>query len=711
MKIIKKLGAILLALSILCTGVLFTACKKDKEGASEKNTAAPGEVSTADPNKVTYKVTVKDAAGNPYTEGVIVKFMKDGSQAAMQNVNDKGVAEKLLAKGEYTVELMLTSDEELYYDKDNLSVTAEKPEIEIVMAKTVKGEPDVLFAYSLSEGANKDHNAYNIDVGSTYVELTAEERNYFIFTPAEAGKYEFSFSGGEGTVGYYGAPHFVQQNSSAELVDGKFTVSVKESMISTDASSGTTRLVIGVDAGKDVTDGFISIVRIGDPDWSVDDEPWTVYPSPEGAAAYKLPADSELKEFDLTAEYTLVLNNTDGYYHLDSENGPLVLVRLSEDSKYIASFKTILDTVGVNKYFYDENGKFVKKENYSDALLAYIALADEESGVYPLNEDLKYIIQQYGDHMGWWDENRANGGNYLFVDESGAKIAGINHELAWLLMCCYTPSAGPVVDNGTSAPTQTAPPTDKPVSGTTSTPTSTPTAKPTTSSKPTSTATAAPTEKPADIPAVPSNKGEPIEIGGVLEFDAEVKAGEAMCYNVYRVSGTTLKISSADAYVTYNRTTYKAKNGVVEIPVTSEGMNTPVYLEIGNASKSDKTFKVTFSYPIGTYSNPYDMELKQFTVHSEEGNEQGVYYRYVASKSGVLTLELKGISPSGTDCDIMLYNLNTYKTVSLEEDNASSTKVSIEVNAGDEIQITFGVLRNNENKIPEADITAKASLA
>ncbi|MBO5417608.1 MAG: hypothetical protein J6A50_03265 [Clostridia bacterium] len=711
MKIIKNLGVMLLALSILCTGVFFTACKKGDSADSGKNTAGTGDLNTADPNKALYSVAVKDAVGNPYTEGVIVKFMKDGAQAAMQNVNDKGVAEKLLEKGDYTVELMLTSDEELYYDKSNLSLSAEKLELEIIMAKTVSGEPESLFAYSILDETSKDHNAYSVGVGSNYVTLTAGERNYFIFTPSEAGKYEFSFTGAEGVIGYYGAPHFVQQFSSEEPVDGKFAVSIKESMISSDSASGTTRLVIGVDAGADVTGGFLSIIRIGDPDWSVDDEPWTVYPSPDGVDAYKLPADSELKEFDLTAEYTLVLNNTDGYYHLDSENGPLVLVRLSEDSKYIASFKTILDTIGVNKYFYDENGKFVKKENYSDALLAYIALADEESGVYPLNEDLKYIIQQYGDHMGWWDENRANGGNYLFVDESGAKITGINHELAWLLMCCYTPSAGPVVDNGTSAPTQTAPPTDKPVSGTTSTPTSTPTAKPTTSSKPTSTATAAPTEKPADIPAVPSNKGEPIEIGGVLEFDAEVKAGEAMCYNVYRVSGTILKISSADAYVTYNRTTYKAKNGVVEIPVTSEGMNTPVYLEIGNASKSDKTFKVTFSYPIGTYSNPYDMELKQFTVHSEEGNEQGVYYRYVASKSGVLTLELKGISPSGTDCDIMLYNLNTYKTVSLEEDNASSTKVSIEVNAGDEIQITFGVLRNNENKIPEADITAKASLA
>ena len=710
MKIMKTLGTIILVVCILCTGVLFTSCKNDKGDAS-----APGAVNTADPNKALYKVTVKDAAGNPYTKGVIVKFMKDGSQAAMQNVNDKGVAEKLLDKGEYTIELMLTSDEELYYDKENLIVTAEKPEIEIVMAKTMDEEPVTLFAFSLLEGDSKDHNAYNVGEGSTYVELTAEERNYFIFTPSVAGKYEFSFTGAEGVIGYYGAPHFVQQFSSAELVEGKFTVSVKDSMINADEASGTTRLVIGVDAGAGVKGGFLSVIRIGDPDWSVEDEPWTIYPSPEGLAAYKLPAGSKLKEFDLTSGYTLVLNKTDGFYHLDDENGPLVLVRLTEDSKYIASFKTILDTVGVNKYFYGEDGKFIKKESYGDALLTYIALADEENGVYPLNEDLKYIIQQYGDHMGWWDSERTNGGNYIFKDEAGNNITNINKDIAWLLMCCYTPSAGPVVDNETSAPTQTAPPTDKPVSSATSTPTPTPTAKPTTSSKPTSTATAAPTEKPADIPAVPSNKGAPIEIGGTLEFDAEVKAGEAMCYNVYRVSGTTLKISSADAYVTYKGTTYKAKNGMVEVPVTSKDINTPIYLEIGNSSKSNKTFKVTFSYPIGTQSNPYDLELKQFTFHSEAGNDQGVYYSFSATKSGTFKIELNKIVPADAKCGVVInvIDANDIPTqYSNEDENGNfSSALSVAVAAGEKVQIIFAIRPDSDNKIPEADITAKASFS
>ena len=80
-----------------------------------------------------------------------------------------------------------------------------------------------------------------------------------------------------------------------------------------------------------------------------------------------------------------------------------------------------------------ENGEFVKKETYDQCLLTYIECADEATGTYPLTEDLKYIIQQRGEYAGWWDLN----GSYLFVDENGVPVNGINAEIAWLFMCCY----------------------------------------------------------------------------------------------------------------------------------------------------------------------------------------------------------------------------------------------------------------------------------
>ena len=59
---------------------------------------------------------------------------------------------------------------------------------------------------------------------------------------------------------------------------------------------------------------------------------------------------------------------------------------------------------------------------------------DENEGVYPLTKDLKYIIQQRGEYVGWWDIE-SNG--YIFKDADGNNLADINADIAWLMMCCY----------------------------------------------------------------------------------------------------------------------------------------------------------------------------------------------------------------------------------------------------------------------------------
>lgn len=402
----KRTSALLAML--LCFALLLTGCGKAESG------------------DVTYTVTVKDALGTPYTTGVVVKFLQNGEQVAMQPCDENGTAAKTLAAGDYTVELSFTDTETTYhYDKD-LTLTAEKTALDVVLAEGVKGE-----ATPLSVGS-EECDAYPIAVGGTYVELAANRRNYFLFTPTGEGTYKFFVADGtDATLGYYGAPHFVQETSTVELTDGAFTISVSSSMIGT-GDSGTSVYVIGVDS--EATSCVLAVERIGAAQKTLEDEPWTIYEAKTEPAAYTLPAGAAIKEFDLTANYTVVLNEADGYYHLDTADGPLVLVRLAEDSDYIASFQTILDRSGVSKYFFDENGEFVKKESYSECLLEYIACADEAEGVYPLTEDLKYIIQQRGDYVGWWDVDSPS---YLFVDAEGYDIPDINHDIAWLLMCCY----------------------------------------------------------------------------------------------------------------------------------------------------------------------------------------------------------------------------------------------------------------------------------
>lgn len=406
MKNIKRFISSLLIATFTLTLFTLTAC-----GKGEKD----------------YTVNIKDALGNPYTSGVVVKFMQGGKQVAMQSCDEQGTATKSLTNGKYNVVLQFAdNDNEYYYDTD-IKLTPRKNVVDVVLAYKITSEPEIL---------SDEYEAYTVNSGCTYVELK-EGRNYFLFTPRKEGNYEFSIPEGKNvTIGYYGAPHFVQENSAADVKDNKFSISVKASMIGT-GDTGTASFVIGIDADKKTKNCVLGIERIGDAIKTLEDEPWTVYQKTVELQDYKLPANAVIKEFDLTAStdtYKIVLNENDGYYHLNDANGPLVLVRLAEDSKYIACFKTMLDRSGVNKYFFDENEKFIKKESYSECLLEYIEYVDEDEGVYPLTEDLKYIIQQRGEYVGWWDIENSG---YMFKDDAGNNMTDINADIAWLFMCCY----------------------------------------------------------------------------------------------------------------------------------------------------------------------------------------------------------------------------------------------------------------------------------
>ncbi len=418
MNVMKNVKALLLAVLMLLSVAVFAACGGEQGGGNAGTT--DGQLSA----EASYKVTVTDAAGNPVSAGIAVKFMQGGSQKAMQLVSESGVAEKTLARGEYTVELQFTDPNAKYvYDAAGLTLTAEKTELTVVLSQELGEE-----FHELSVG-----KAYYVNSGCTNIPLSAEGRSYYIFVPQETGKYEVSLVGADSAIGYYGGNiHYVWDHSAVDVVDNKFTVNVMESQL------GGAVMIIGVDAGEG--EAVLRIQNIGAPDWSVEQEPWTVYQAKAAISPYTLPAGAKLNKFDLTAAtdtYNLVLNETDGFYHLGSADGALVVVQIgetSEETEYLPPFETILENQGIRRYFYDENGEFVKKEEYSECLLKYIENADEQTGVYPLTEDLVYIIQQQGAQAGWFD---VNSDGYLFKDKDGNKVVGINNEISWLFMCRY----------------------------------------------------------------------------------------------------------------------------------------------------------------------------------------------------------------------------------------------------------------------------------
>jgi len=419
----RKSVALVLAMLLLCNLVLMTACTSNE---------TPGTTHASDPN---YQVKVTDAQGKPYTTGVIVQFVQDGKQVAMQPVNAEGIAQKVLPADEYQIELVFTdSGIRCYYDKSSAVVSAQKTSVEIVLMSMLGDESTSLFTNSPVTGENKEFTAHHVAVGSTYIPVDAQDRNFLLFTPEKAGTYQFTLDSKDFQIGYYGSPFFVQTQSLEEAPENKFIVSVSEGMIGAGAT-GTTVLVIGIDTVNAGSEGCVlSIERVGDPEHTIEDEPWTQYPTTAVLSPYKLElaAGQKLNYIDITAstdKHTVVFSETDGFYHYGSETGPVVLMHLGKKAPYI-SLQTVIMGDGpmggapIRCYFYDDDGNFVKKEDYTDILREYFDNMDQDYGVYPLTKDLVYIIENGCSR--WWNQNSPD---FIFTD--------CNPELGWMFALCY----------------------------------------------------------------------------------------------------------------------------------------------------------------------------------------------------------------------------------------------------------------------------------
>lgn len=682
MKKTKRISALLLCILMLCSTVLLCACQSE-----------PKETESSD---AAYKVTVVDGLGNPYTEKIIVKFMQNGTQAAMAAVNAQGVVEKTLPKGDYTVEIDATGDSDCYYDTTAAKLSADKTELTIIMAYLPGENTSTLYANSVATGENIGYEAVNLSVGSTYVSLDTADRTYFLFTPTQAGTYEISTTGGSTTVGYYGAPHFVQSNNVGEVENNVLTLTVYADMISTGAT-GTSVYVIGVDSVDGTTETILNIARTGDPAWSITEEPWSNYQPKIEITDFTLPEGTVLKDFDITAStdtYKLVLNEQDRCYHLGTADGPMVYVQL-EKAMYGISMLTMVgeivyDADGILmqtgttafRYMYDNGPDDFFKEDYTDAMRKYVTARDKTTGVYPLNEDLYYILPMGIENIGWCREGTVN---YLFNGVDNA-----NPDITWMFMLCHAEGD---ITGGTEDPGETTDPGESTDPGSTTKP------------------------DPKPTPIV-DNKDEPIipipEDTGLgdnsTHFEATIQPNHETYFNLYRmVTAVILTIDNEDAYVIYNGKTYEAKNGVVTVSgIQSQYTNSPVEIVIGNKGTAEATFDVKLSHPAGTQSNPYKLKLGTFTTKLEKGNEMGAFYSWTATKSGTFTITL----------DSATNNANVGITITVVEGNIpvqysmaeGETSLSVEVKEGESISIVIAVEPDEKWNRPASEVKTTASV-
>ena len=419
----------LLSLLLICIlSVSLFACKNSSgdngDGAPSDNGNTP-----TDGGSTSYTVSVKKYDGTPATD-TVVTVMKDGEKVKMNFVDKNGVARFELDGDSYTFKLE-SSDKKtpLSYDESACVLTKSAPNAEITVYGTAQKTESITFVIN---DADVSFDTYVAVLGGIRVTVKKDSPCYFIFTPTESGYYKISSSDASASVGYHGAPTFPMINNIANMEsDGTFHLNIKDSNIGTNGT-GTSQYIISISTESDAElSCVLKIEREGNYVRDISDEPWQdIAPS---KTLTKFDPDFSLENLialDITdPALTVVFNPQDGYYHLGSADGPIVLVRMTTtNNDRFASFTKMCETDRLGAYIYDENGNFVRKESFNDLIAKYAEICDENSGVCPLDKDLEYMIKTVGNFKGWW--------NY----EKGTQIFGdliVPEKNAWLFACCY----------------------------------------------------------------------------------------------------------------------------------------------------------------------------------------------------------------------------------------------------------------------------------
>lgn len=366
-----------------------------------------------DANKQTYTVTVTDYQNNPQT-GVLVQVYKSGAMVAMQTVNDQGVATMKLEKGSYTVELAFPEGVELYYESRTATLTSSVPNLTIRVAPAVEG------TYEEVEGSA----AYVVTVGGTYVKLP-NAVNYFLFTPEEAGVYEVTTSNKDAQIQYWGSTFFPANHTpDGGFENNTFVANVKPSGLGAE-------YLLAV-AGNP-SECILIITRTGDAILDESDLTPEPYEAKTPPTPFTYTGSGTLTYVDLTASHKAVYNAADGYYHLDSASGPVLYMNLGPNAPFVSMYNMLGFTgVGGTGFYevqYNAEGAAVRKEDYVPCMSQYIECIDSKLGIYPVTEDLMYMMQHGGAYRGWWDSTNPN---YLFTE-----LPGVVADTAWMFSCCY----------------------------------------------------------------------------------------------------------------------------------------------------------------------------------------------------------------------------------------------------------------------------------
>ncbi len=402
-------------------GKLTVTLKKGSSPVNPSNPSNPSDPTPSIPvgeNETLYTVKVTDYYGDPFTSALVT--VKRGSTiVAWGMVDTNGEYKVALAKGSYRATVDATDGKQ--YDSMTANLRTAAP------SAVVKAIPLLGTEYI---STYVDSTTYKLALGATHLTgLQQDVENCFVYYPSEPGVYTVSSPNSNAVIRLMGNQESFLDGIKTSAEKGYVDSEIREESLESSA------VYVSVTGVKDC---IISITRKDIVFTEEDLAERAEYIEYEGTVE---PSKTHVRQGELTyvdlggktEDYKLVLGS-DGFYHLGSASGKIIYVNLGPSGQYGISFWNMLgyeQSGGTNvaAYFYDEDGKFVKKERYNSWLKKYTdCLESDGSGFYPLTEDLAYILQNVTQYKGWGDPSDEN--NFIF---SG--VSNYNRALAWLFSC------------------------------------------------------------------------------------------------------------------------------------------------------------------------------------------------------------------------------------------------------------------------------------
>ena len=404
---------------------------------TEENTVPeetqPEETEPTEPEgEAEYTVTVTDYAGNP-AAGVTVAVYDEAQNLVKTGLTDSDGRTVLeMERAAYTVRLLATS---AYYEKADAVLTPVDTALTILLA----AEPDE--SSTVDMWICDNGSAYNIPVGGTHVRLGSGQFGYstetgvtfFAFTPTQSGIYRFTTTNPGMAIDYWGGTFFPNRSTPADYADNAFTMTVQEGNLGASYA-------LGIEGSGECA---LVITRLGDADVDPSYLPYepytgTIVPEP---FSYTGGALTDVDYTGATADYTLVYNDRDGLYHIGAKDGPVLYANLVS-GRFVSIYNMVngQGNIGAQPFraaFYNSKGQYIK-EDYTELMQQYTQCADSATGVYPVNQELMYMLRKGIEYNGWADSDDPN---YLFKGADGNALENINPELAWMFLFCFEAGA------------------------------------------------------------------------------------------------------------------------------------------------------------------------------------------------------------------------------------------------------------------------------